>query len=84
MHISGENVIFVSHYRKYWSLWLPNRKYAIYNHKMDDTIKEAINDGLTFQHVKKKLFKAFPSVAEDFKGSKKFIGKHVFSGEFKF
>ena len=48
----------------------PNRKYAIYNHKMDDTIQEAINDGLSFQHVKKKLFKDFPSMDEEFKGSK--------------
>ena len=47
-----------------------HRKYAIYNHKIDDTIEEAINDGLSFKHVKKKLFKDFPSVAEDFKGSK--------------
>ena len=37
---------------------------------MDDTIKEGINDALVFQQVKKKLFKAFPSMADDFKGYK--------------
>ena len=38
--------------------------------KMDDTIKEGINDALVFQQVKKKLFKAFQSMADDFKGYK--------------
>ena len=37
---------------------------------MDETIKEGINDGLVFQQVKKKLFKAFPSMADDFMGYK--------------
>ena len=48
----------------------PDRKYSIYNHKMDYTIEEGIKAGLPFQTIKKKLFKTFPSAAEEFKGTK--------------
>ena len=60
----------------------PDRKYGIYNYKMDDTIQEAINDGLSFQHVKKKLWLKISKVPKDWGDFiKKFIGKHVFCGK---
>ena len=51
---------------------------------MNHTIKEGISDGLAFQMIKKKLFKTFPSAAEEFKGTKglrRLYQKVCFSGE---
>lgn len=46
-----------------------DRKYAVYEKKMDWVIEEGILDGVPFQQIKKKLFKTFSS-AEDFKSAK--------------